>query len=101
MSAVVHVFTRAVGGTQTNVRIIDGPFDTETIDPVGSPGWQTTSWNFHQIANYSNVFDACLRLDQADPRIPRDEDINGTYKTDLYDSGTWSPQAPFSYTTVE
>jgi len=98
---VVHVFTRAIGGSQTDVRRIDGPFGAQSIDPVGSPGWGATSWNFHQVGNYSNVYDACLRFDPSDPRIPRNEDVDGTYKDDLYDSGTWSPQAPFDYTTVE
>jgi len=100
MSATVHVFTRAIGGTATQVRQIDGPFATKAIDPVGTPGWGTTGWNFHQVAHYSNVYDACLRLDQSDPRIPCNEAINGAYKSDLYDSGTWTPGAPFSYTTV-
>jgi len=100
MSATVHVFTRAIGGTTTNVRKIDGPFDYKSIDPVGLPGWDTGAWNFHQVGNYSGVYDACLRLKQSNPRIPTGEDINGSYKTDLYDSGTWDPKAPFNYTTV-
>ena len=73
----------------------------KAIDPVGNPGWGTTGWNFHQVAHYSNVYDACLRLDQSAPRIPRNEAINGTYKSDLYDSGVWTPGAPFSYITVD
>lgn len=100
MSATVNVFTRAIGGTTTNVRKIDGPFNYKSIDPVGSPGWDTDAWNFHQVGNYSGVYDACLRLNQSNPRIPTGENVNGSYKTDLYDSGTWDPKAPFSYTTV-
>lgn len=62
------------------------------------------AWNFHQVASLAgSVYDACLRLCQADPRIPCAEDVNGTYKTDLYVeySGHWTPLAPMSYTTID
>jgi hypothetical protein len=110
MSATVHVFTRAIGGTQTDVRMINDPnpyvenFKYKSIDPVGNPSWQTRWWNFHQVANYSGVYDACLRLNQSNPRIPTGEDINGGYKTDLFDpvSGSvWVPKTPFIYITVD
>jgi len=53
------------------------------------------------VRHYSNVFDACLRLDESNPRIPCDEEVNGSYKSDLHDSGDWSPETPFSYTSVD
>ena len=100
MSATVHAFLRALGGASTQVRRIWGRFTTKSIDPVGSPGWDVHEWNFHQVTHYSNVYDSCLRLDPASPRIPRNEDVNGAYRDDLYDSGTWEPGTPFEYNGV-
>jgi len=57
-------------------------------------------WDFHQVAHYSNVYDACIQLDPGDPRIPCNEAVDGTYYDDLYLSGTWSPESPFEYTTL-
>jgi hypothetical protein len=100
MSATVHVFSGAIGATAVQVRIIDGPLVTKPIDPVGSPGWDAAAWNFHQVTHYGNVYDACLRLDQSEPRIPRNEPIDTTYRSDLYDTGGWTPGTPFAYTVV-
>jgi hypothetical protein len=100
MSAVVHVFSRAIGASP-NVRKIWGQFYTKSIDPIGNGSdWQITLWNFHQVA-WSDVYDACLRLNPNNPRIPVDEDINGNYKNDLYYSGYWNPDTPFNYGTVD
>lgn len=110
MSAVVHIFTRALGGSQTNVRMINSTtygyedFKYKSIDPVGSPSWTTGWWNFHQVANLSAVYDACLRLNQSSPRIPVGEDINGSYKNDLFDpvpGSVWAPKDSLSYQTVD
>ncbi len=66
MSAVVHVFTKALGGSNTTVRLINSPlpynedFRYKRIDPVGAPTWTTGTWNFHQVAYLSGVYDACL-----------------------------------------
>ena len=95
------MFVRALGGAVTQARRIEGPFYYKSIDPVGSPGWGTGQWTFHQVTHYSNVYDSCLRLDQANPRIPRGEDVDGTYKADLFDSGTWDPWTPFDYTGLD
>lgn len=88
-------------GLNGQVRRIDGDFYTKVIDPVGTPGWAATHWNFHQVGHYTNVFDPCLQLNQSNPRVPQGEDIDDPYKTDLYDHGTWSPQTPFSLQEVE
>ncbi len=32
--------------------------------------------------------------------LPRGEDVDGTYKEDLFDSGTWDPLSPREYTTI-
>ena len=111
MSALVHVFTRAIGGSATQVRQIDDQYDAyegfyyKAIDPVGNPSWSTGWWNFHQVACFGGgVYDACLRLKQSDPRIPCGEDVDGSYKTDLYDPsppGEWTPMSPFSYEEVQ
>ena len=96
-------------GLNGQVRRINGPFNTNTISAIsnGSWSWSSTTWDFHQIGWYSNVYDPCLRLDQSSPRVAQDEDIDDPYKTDLYsdtpvynpypyDIHDWSPQSPFS-----
>lgn len=63
-------------------------------------------WNFHQVVAFNDptdgerVYDGCLRLKQATPRIPIHEQVNGTYKADLFQAGFWTPQARFEYTGV-
>lgn len=114
MSAVVHVFTRAIGGSSTQVRMINttsssNGFWYKPITPIGA---STTTgynwWNFHQVGWKSNVWDACLELNpNTTPRIAVDEDINDDYKDDLYIyrseygyTSSWSPQTPKNYTTI-
>jgi hypothetical protein len=84
MSAVVQVFTNAVGGSNIMVRRINGQFQYKPILPIGYSTWNGGTWNFHQVGYLSNVFDACLMLNQSSPRIPLNESINGSYKNDLY-----------------
>lgn len=100
MSAVVQVFTRATGGTSTQVRRIWGQFSYQPILPIGKSQWVTGIWNFHQVGWKSNVWDACLKLKQSNPRIPVDENINGSYKNDLFEYGYWDLENPKSYATV-
>lgn len=102
MSAVVQVFTRAIGGTSTQVRRINGGFYYKQILPIGysDDDWVVGYWNFHQVGWKSNVYDACLKLNQSSPRIPVDENINDPYKNDLFNSGSWAPQSPSAFTTV-
>jgi hypothetical protein len=90
-------------GLSVDARRINGPFDTKWINPIGdTPASGPTSWNFHQVGWSSNVFDPCIKLNESTPRVPQDENINNPYKTDLYqpDSGSWSPQSPFSLSEV-
>jgi len=100
MSAIVQIFTNALGCSTVQVRRILGSFNTRIIDPIGAPGWIATSWLYHQVAWKSNVWDACLRLDSSGPRIPVNESIDGTYKRNLYFSGDWDPASPTSFTTI-
>ena len=113
VSAFVHVSTRAIGGTETQVRMINPGsqnywFYYKPIKPIGKDAWTTGNnyWYFHQVAWKSNVFDACLRLDKDDTeRIPVNEpiDVDSCYYNDLYRTdlnGYWVPQTPKSYTTV-
>lgn len=107
LSAVVQVFTWMMGGSSTRVIMINDPrgdiedFDYNAIDPFGdNQGWHTGNWNFHQVGWYNNVYDACMRIKQSDPRVAVNENVYGSYKTDLRDSGAWSPKTPFYYTTV-
>jgi hypothetical protein len=101
MSALVHIFTRALGGNETKVQKITSAFDTKEIDPIGSATWVEMNWNFHQVAWKWNVWDACLRLDEQDPRIPMGEPIDDPYKKDLDKSDDpWSLEDEKSYVTV-
>ncbi len=100
MSAIVQVFSGAIGISGIQVRRINGQFNYKPILPIGKSSWNGGIWNFHQVGYFSNVYDACLKLDQSSPRIPINESINGGYKDDLYSSGYWSPQSPTAYTNV-
>jgi len=99
-SATVQVFANAIGGSQTQVRGIVGPFFTKSINPSGWEEWIGLLFDYHQVGHYSNVFDASLRVCGANPRVPCDEEIDGSYKSDLYDSLYWTPQDPFEYEEV-
>ena len=61
---------------------------------VGS-SWITTGWNFHHIGWLINVCDGTLKLKLSNPRIPKNENINNPYKTDMYGSGSWPPVNSF------
>ncbi len=101
MSAYLHVLCRAVGVAPTQMLRIQGLFDTKPILPIGNTSWGSTSWNFHRVGYYLNkVYDACLKLNQSSPVIPKSMNVNGNYKSGLYDSGTWNPLTPFDITTI-
>lgn len=100
MSAVVQIFSNALGVQGIQVRRINGQFVYKPILPVGKSSWVSGTWNFHQVGYYCNVFDACLKLNQTSPRIPINEPINGSYKNDLFSSGYWSPIDAATYTYV-
>ncbi len=100
MSAVVQVFSNALGISGILVKRIDGRFGYKLILPIGLTSWQGGIWNFHQVGYYSNVYDACLKLKASAPRIPVNESLNAEYKNDLYASGTWNPQSSEYYTVV-
>jgi hypothetical protein len=91
MSAVVQLYTAILGGGTAQVRRVNGPFNTKEILPMQGT-WTTEYWYLHQFGWKGNVYDACLKLKQTDPRVPVNEDLDTTYKNDLFDSGTWSPQ---------
>ncbi len=96
MSAIVQLFSQVLGVSNVQVRRVNGQFAYKMINPIGSPGWQTGAWNFHQFGWYGGeVYDACIELDMSSPRVPTGEDLNTTYKNDLYDAGYWTPQTPF------
>jgi len=107
-SAVVQVFSNALGVGQNNIKNmrVNGTFNTQAIDPIGTEeGWVYKSWSFHQFAWYnSKIYDSCIRLNESDPRIPVNEvlDAYGSYYSDLYYSGTWDfwSWTPHRYTGV-
>ena len=49
----------------------------------------------------TNVFDACVQLNESNPRVPQNENIDDPYKRDLYVRGDWEEQTPFSLQEVE
>jgi len=104
MSATVHVFTRAIGGTATAVWWIDGGMYTKAIKIIGGSSWQIKWFAFHQVAYRSGVYDACLKLRQAvgvNERVPKGENMDNPYKRDLFDHGDWEPDdGSFSYDSV-
>jgi len=110
MSAVVQVFTNALGGSNIRVRSIDyysGDFYYKPICAIGDDcddpdDWEGGYWNFHQFGYLNNVFDACLKLKQSAPRIPLNEpiQIGGSYETDLRQSGSWNIDNTTKYTYV-
>ncbi len=98
MAAIVQVYSNALGVSYYDVKYgrINGPFTTKVIDPMGNPDWQSIpTWVFHQVGWYGSylstnaVYDACIRVDQTNPRIPTAENVNGEYRDSVYDSGTW------------
>jgi hypothetical protein len=96
MSAVVQVFSNALGVNQVYVKtinIVGGTdcFYLKSIDPIGDPDWTGETkynyWYFHQVGWYNSlVYDACLRLNYLTPRISTGESITGSYRNDLWNS---------------
>lgn len=91
----LSLLSSGIGASLTQTRRIQGGFYTKQIDPIGTPGWTTTLWNFHHIGWLSNVYDASIKLKPSNPRIPINENIDNPYKADLFSSGSWSPKNPF------
>ncbi|MBN2636284.1 MAG: hypothetical protein JXR61_08435 [Prolixibacteraceae bacterium] len=95
MSAAIQVFTWMLGGTETEVMVINDKnmsqtFEYKKIKPIGKDWEENGTWYFHQVGWLNNVYDACIMLDSV-PRVPVNESVNGTYKDDLYFSGAWYP----------
>jgi len=94
---LVSIFTAAVGCQAYTKRIYPG-FTTNSIDPIGNPGWSTPNWTYHQFGWVGNtVNDACLRLYESGyPIVPTNKSQND-YNT-LLINGT--PPANYDiYTT--
>ena len=102
MAAVVQLFTGALGGGSIQMKRIQGGFDYKPILAIGKPSWQDGYWNFHQVGWYGNAaYDACAKLKESAPYIPVNDDLDGNYKTNLFDSGTWTPQSPHTITSFD
>ena len=102
MSGVVELFTRILGGATVQFRRVDGPFYYKRILPIGSSTWGDGGWNFHQFGWHADsVNDACVHLKESEPYVPVHDDLNGNYKTNLFDSGTWSPLTPDTITDID
>jgi hypothetical protein len=86
-----NIFSAALGLSSQSKRIMktNSPyyFLTNSIDPIGSPDWNTTSWWYHQYGWFvSKVDDACLRVNQESPLLPSNM-TQGTYNGYLLASG--------------
>ena len=102
MSATVHLFTRAIGGSHTYVRKDSDGFNYKPVRPVGIDDWSGGAWDLHQVGYYYGVYDACVKINPYNPRIPRGESISegGSYYNDIYDSGSWSFGNDLTYSNV-
>jgi len=71
MGNLVHIYGNAIGASAQYLvkdgvsgNRVPGCFDTNYLDPVGSPGWNTTCWNYHQFGwADSKVYDASCKVD--------------------------------------
>ena len=88
---LVNIFSAAIG-CNSRSKIIYGGFGTNSIDPIGSPNWNTASWSYHQYGWFNNkVYDACIKIDRyGNPRIAK----NMTQST--YDNYLLAPGENYS-----
>jgi hypothetical protein len=72
-ASILIVLFRAMG-VDTITLLINNPrdpgdFGTKDIDPIGAPGWTTTTWDYHHLGDLNTaspagpLYDACLTLD--------------------------------------
>jgi len=103
MSAVVFMFTRAVGGNSVKIRAVIGPFKPFIVTPIG---WNRfidveEEWYGHQFVWFNGtVYDACVKLG-GNPTIPIGIELEPTYKNKLmmpWLDTYWKPQPPFVIT---
>ena len=97
MSAVVFLFTRLIGGTTVRICRVNGFFEYKKLRPIGlTSAWETGTWGFHQFGWYDGkVYDACVMLNETNPYIPVNDDLNTNYKSNVWSSGDWIPLLPF------
>jgi hypothetical protein len=63
------------GYTKRIIKISPNKFTTNEIDPIGSPGWNTAYWSYHQFGWFSeSVNDACIRVNYSSPFLPTNMD---------------------------
>lgn len=102
MAAVVQLCANAVGVANIQVLRIDGPFAYKPIKPIGHSTWNSGAWNHHMHAWYgSAVYDACIQVRRAAPYVPVADSLNGSYKSNLFDYGTFVPQSPINATITQ
>lgn len=90
MSAIVHLFGRAVGCPNISVQKETQPFQTKEIKLVGLQVWLTRTFSYHQFAVVDlDVYDACNQLKSGlDPYLPiNDHPLN--YYGNIYSNGVW------------
>jgi len=102
MSAVLQLFSAALGVSGVQVRRVGGPFMFQPLQPIGQTVWTSGSWRFHQFGWYEGtVNDACTTLREAAPYVPVHDDLDGNYRNNLFSSGTWLPLDPSGYTDFD
>ena len=102
MSAVVCLFTRLTGGATAQVRRVNGDplngFAYKTLLPIGIATWRSGIWSHHQFAWFNGkVYDACVKLKESTPYIPVNDDLDTSYKPNVWDTtkpGNWIPATP-------
>jgi hypothetical protein len=90
MSAIVHLFGRAVGCPNIFVQKEMHPFQTKEIKLVGPTVWLSSRFEFHQFAVVDvAVYDACVQLKAGgSPYLPiKDTPLN--YCNNIRYSGLW------------
>jgi len=76
-------------GLSAQAQRIGGPFGYQSLDPVGTPSWNTAIWNFHHVGmTGSVVYDPCIRIMPSAPYVPTNMTMSA-YKSRVFDYGTW------------
>jgi hypothetical protein len=70
-----NIFVASLGLSGQSKRLIkdNSPyyFYTNSINPIGTPGWENFSWGYHHVGWYNNlVDDPCIKVNFNNPLLP-------------------------------
>jgi hypothetical protein len=77
MANLMQIYCSSVGCSidrWTIIKSSSGNFLTNYINPIGWTSWDDFVWTCHFVTEITNVFDACLRLNQSSPILPKNYD---------------------------